>query len=326
MKTGWKVLALMIMAVFTISIVPLALAQGREGNGSQQEKGMGEQFKEKKQEIKQQMQELRENRMGWLKEKGDQLREMYEFKKQELEGLKEKAATCKANNNTECKSKKLELKKGVQQHLVNTENLIQNSYERMIEKINESTGLSEEQKQTLLQEVADLEAKLNEQKVKLDAMSENSTNQEFKDAIKELKSTWQDTKKMEHRLMASLINSRMDNIAEKHQEFQTTLDGKIAQLKNKGVDTTELENIAAKFKQQTEQLNTDRKAAEAAWVAAADKDNLDAAKKATEKVKQDLEQTRDTLRQFLDKFRELNREANHPVSEDNSTNTTEASV
>lgn len=318
----------MVMAIFSLSIVPLALAEGGDGTGPSEDKGMKEKFKEQKEKIEEQAKEMRENRMEWLKEKGDKIKEEYESKKGELEGLKEKSQICKAEekltSGTACQSKKLELKKGVQQHLVKTIELIENSYERMIEKIGESTGLSEEQKQTLLTQVSVLEATLTAQKEKLQAMSENSTNQEYKDAIKELKKMWQETSQMQHRLMADLVNSRMDNIAEKHEEFQTTLESKIAQLSAKGVDTTELEALAEKFKQETDQLNADREAAKAAWVSAADKDNLETAKEATEKVKEDLKQTRDTLREFLEKFRELNRESNRQGVEDSNETTIEA--
>ncbi len=329
MKTGWKVLALMILTVFMLSIVPLALAEN-EDKQSGEKQGVGKDLKDKleqkKAEIKEKTQEIRENRMEWVKEKSDKIKEMYEFKKQELEQLKEKQSACGGKdkkNTTDCQDKKLELKKGVKQHLLKTIDLIDDSYLRMTQKISASTGLTAEQKQTLLDQVTALEEKLTEQKAKVEAMADNATNVEFKEAIKELKNAWQDTRKMQHRLMASLINARMENIVEKHDEFYNAMNARIAALEQKGVDTTELEALAEKFKQQTEQLKADQTAAEDAWIAAIDKDKLDAAKEATEKVKEDLKQTRETLREFLEKFRELNKGAK-PVEATTETATTSA--
>ncbi|MFA6461076.1 MAG: hypothetical protein WCV90_02325 [Candidatus Woesearchaeota archaeon] len=343
-----KIMALLILAIFIVSVVPLAWAEDnstedtpeqvsevedgsvedvtKEATKERKEFGkeLKQKFEEKKVEIKEKAEEIRANHEEWIKEKSDKIKEQYESKKKELEQLKEKRSACGGegkNNSTDCEDKKLELKKGVKQHLINTLNLIDDSYARMIQKVNQSTGLTEDEKQTLLTQVASLEENLLVQKAKVEAMADNSTNAEFKDAIKELKKVWQDTQKAQHRLMASLISSRMDSIAEKHNEFQTSLDAKIEQLKQKGVDTTELETLAEKFKQQTEQLNLDRVAAEEAWVAAINKDSLEQSKEATGKVKEDLKQTQQTLREFLEKFRELNRTANRKVVENNQTAT-----
>ncbi|MFH0701354.1 MAG: hypothetical protein V2A62_02875 [Candidatus Woesearchaeota archaeon] len=332
-KTGWKVLALMILAIFTISVIPLAWAEEGDVNTPKGEKqGLSKELKEKleqkKAQIKEKNQEIRANQVEWVKEKSDKIKEQYEAKKQELEQLKEKQSACGSKdkkNTTDCQDKKLELKKGVKQHLLKTIDLIDDSYLRMTQKISASTGLTAEQKQTLLNQVATLEQTLIDQKAKVEALADNATNAEFKDTIKELKNVWQDTRKMQHRLMASLINARMENIVEKHDEFYITLTAKIEQLKQKGVDTLELEALAEKFKQQTEQLKADQTAATDAWIAAIDKDKLDAAKELTDKVKEDLKQTRETLREFLEKFKELNKEAkSKPVEA--ATETTTASA
>lgn len=353
-KSLGKIMALLILTIFIISVVPLAWAEdnsaedtseqvseGEDGTVEEPEKltekvtkerkelgkELKQKFEEKRVEIKQKAEEIRANHGEWIKEKSEKIKEQYESKKKELEQLKEKRSTCGGEgkkNSTDCEDKKLELKKGVKQHLINTFDLIDNSYARMLQKVNQSTGLTEEEKQSLLTQVASLEENLLAQKAKVEAMADNSTNEEYKEAIKELKNVWQDTQKMQHRLMASLISSRMANIAEKHNEFQTTLDAKIEQLKQKGVDTTELETLAEKFKQQTEQLNLDRVATEDAWVAAINKEELSASKEATAKVKEDLKQTQQTLREFLEKFRELNREANHQAREEFNQTATEA--
>jgi len=323
-----KTLALMMLAVFVLSIVPFVLAETEGSEVRIQNKEMKEKILEKGQEIKAKAEEIRDNKGEFFKERIEKAKESYEAKKQELEAVKDKVNACHGENKnvTECQDKKSELKRGVQQHLLSTIELIDSSYERIKERVTSSNTLSEEQKQQALDKIAQLQEQLSAQKIKVESLAENGTNTELKEAIKELKSLWQDTKKIQNRVIAQLTNSKLDEIVKKQEEYYNALQLRINSLSSKGIEVSELQSLAEQFQQQTNVLKEDKSTAESAWNTVVDKTDLDLAKESNQKVKEDLEKSRELLKQFLDKYRELNRPVReHNLSEVENT-TAEASA
>ena len=176
-----KFLALGVLLVFVLSIVPVAFAETgeRDSNVSIQEdvedqeevaeqntsekvvdgnlerdsekvRDRSESNKEKvKEKIKKAEERIKEARDKYQEVKERRQKAVDDLKEQnnELKELNEKSKKCKDESEV-CKDSKKSLKKGVQKHLVKTNEVIAKSLEKIANRI-EASKLSDEEKQTL---------------------------------------------------------------------------------------------------------------------------------------------------------------------------------
>ncbi|MBI4983630.1 hypothetical protein HZC32_03225 [Candidatus Woesearchaeota archaeon] len=328
MKTMLKLIAVVVLVIFALSVLPMALAEdttpgeGKEKTKEQKQE-LTEKLLEKKKELISTLEEKRQNQYEFFKEKIEVAKKRYEFQKQELETANEKSQACKreGKNSTECQEKKLELKRGVKQHLLKTVELIDSSLQRIIERVENSNVLAEEQQKEVLASLQTQEERLTAQKLKVETLVDTATNDELRVAIKELKDTWREVRKVQQRIIVQLINSKLDVLVSKHDEYYSAMEMRIDYLNKKGVDVTGLTALADQFKQQVDQLKADLKAAEDAWAYAKDREDLSEVHDAQQKVREDLEATRETLKEFLQKYRELAKNLKMPAGDRNLSTT-----
>ena len=313
----------MVLALFIISLVPAALADNDNGNGqngvpaselsdSDADDGSAEQTDDSleptpdreqlrehaptlKKVTAQQYQEMREltkQKMNDLKEQYQQakesygkLKEQYQEKRQLLVEANERVKVCQNAESEDCLQAKTELKNGVKQHLLNTNDLIDNSLERLRNRIEASTSLTEEEVSTTTASLEALEEKLTVERENVAALqAEGATNAELKDAIKNLKSVWQEVRTEQRSVISNLVSSKMVALEAKAAGYSEQLDEKIAELSAAGEDVAELERLRATYQEKVAAMEQHR-------------ENLDDAKES-------LNEVRESLRQFMLKYNE----------------------
>ncbi|HIG92643.1 MAG: hypothetical protein QT02_C0006G0012 [archaeon GW2011_AR9] len=219
--------------------------------------------------------------------------------------LKKSSRNCK-DDSQECHKKKDDLKRGVKQHLLKTVELIDDSLERLTNRVEASMVLSDDDKAQALASLVELEASLTIQKEQVQALAENATNEELRKAIQDLKHTWQDVQKEQRRIISGLIHHQLENVVEKHAEYGNAMKMRIDELTAKGVDTTELKALYDNFLQQLETLKEKEASAREKWLQAkTDSSKLEEWKEAQQEVREELAKAKEILREFMTKFREL---------------------
>lgn len=335
-------MAMLVLAVLMFSAVPTALAEQGNGNGN----GNGQIETEDNNEIEDETEnnaeveevtedntntedsweekgvkavEKAQERFSQAREKFEQAKNKYldakvkiQEHKEELTRVKEKVKSCKNGENETCQGFKTELNKGVQQHLLKTVDLIDSSLQRLIERVESSDTLSEEEKQAALTRINELEAELTVKKEAVQAMTETATNEELKAAIKDLKELWQDVSKEQKLLLASLINSRLDNLANvKLPEFDNAMTLRIDEIKELGGDTTELEAIQERYNDAMDQLQEDQADAKKMWTEyKLGEATSEEWRTAQQKVREGLSDSKEIIREFLTQYREQKQELN----------------
>ncbi|MBI4981290.1 hypothetical protein HZC30_07095 [Candidatus Woesearchaeota archaeon] len=255
-----------------------------------------------------------------LKDHREKAKEIYDQQKDELKDRRARMQKICKETPEQCASKTSEFKVGAQQHLEKTLELVTASVEKITNRVEDSKVLTKEEKKLALEQIAQLEAKLAEEQKKLEALSADTSREEWNAAIREFKLMWTQVRQSEQRIVSLLISSKMENLVEKHDEFYNSMLMRIDALKSKDVDTAPLEEIAAEFKEQMNGLAEDQKAAREAWAKATDREALQQAKDAQQKVRDGMKETKETLHKFVEEYKTLNKlaEATSDASENNS--------
>lgn len=239
--------------------------------------------KERVQKVRQNLEEVKAQYKE-AKERYSQAKELYETEKAKFKETKEKAKRC-LSDSEDCKVKKTELKKGVAQHLLKTNDLIARSLEKLTDRVQNSNALTEEQKAEALASIEELETTLAAEKDRVNALAVNATNAELREAIQNLKHVWQDVRKEQRKIVSLLISAKLENMSEKLAQYSTSMQQSIDQLKAAGKDTTELEALYADFAGKVEALKT-APATEAATLLQEAKELLRQFKSAEEELKE----------------------------------------
>lgn len=323
--------ALAVLAIFMLSILPVALAEEETGTGvedvpavdgtedvlEEPVKGKENKVPPKKQvNIKQKSkkfleetkEKIRNNRERYnkLKEKQKEAKQFVEKHRERLNELKGKVNKCEGDD---CKEFKKNLKVGVKNHLVKTSDLIARSVEKLLDRIENSNVMTDEEKEEALVKVRALEEKLSAKKDEIEAMADEATAAEIRGKIKELKDLWNEIRKEQRWIITQLINNKMGNLADKHDEFYNSMQMRISNLKEKGATDEQLEKvrtIAEEFKVAVDKLKADQEAADAAWEnSKVSKERLEDAKEKQIVVRKDLRETKELLREFVKEFKSI---------------------
>ncbi len=238
-----------------------------------------------------------------LKVRHKEARTSYHEHRVELRQLKKDAKGCKEDSE-DCPNKRLALKKGVKQHLLKTEALIDRSLEKLTNRVEASKALSEEDKEEALAKIAGLEERLTTAREKVEALKDEATNEDLKAAIKELKQTWQDIRKEQRRIVASLVRAKLESVVEKHVEFENGMQMRIDQLQEQGVDTSELEKMKEEFASELEDVKEKQQEADEAWQQAGE-GSINEFREAQRIFREEMEGTKEVLRKFMREYRQL---------------------
>ena len=137
-------------------------------------------------------------------------------------------------------------------------------------------------------------------------MTENSSAQEIKSEIKELKETWKEVRKEQQRLIVLSTNAKVETLLEKHHGLVRSMEARIAAATKAGADTSDLVAIEARFETHITALEEKYKAAKEKWQQS---DHTETARKewqlALQEIRKGMKQSQEILREFMHEFRSL---------------------
>ncbi|MDP3733890.1 MAG: hypothetical protein Q8R37_01560 [Nanoarchaeota archaeon] len=284
-----------------------------------------ERRKERLEEVKDRLETIREkvadNRVKYLaaKNRYHEAQKDYREKKSELAQLRKEAKTCD-DDTDDCEQRKKGLRKGTQQHLLKTIAVMERSLERLLDRVEHSNVLNEEEKETAFTAILELEVELDAQKAALESSAAEMSAEELRSAIQDLKDTWQKVRTTQRRIVAMLTNSKQENLIAKHKEYINGMELRIDDLAAQGVDVSELEDLLREFKEIVARLEEHYAQSQTVFDdLQSGRDLLEQWRKAQKKVREDLLDSKAVLRKFLAEYRELRKEG-HPDGNETDDN------
>ena len=260
-----------------------------------------------KKELKFDLSKARE-RLEEAKERYQQAKEDQNDHRQKVLELNKIARQCNAENE-QCAKLKVELRVGVKNHLLKSVQVVERSLEKLTKTIEKMEDLSEEEKENALDLVADLEAELETEKAEIEAFTSETSQEEIRAAIKDLKELNQKVHKLQRRLVGLLVNAKLHVLVEKHAELKTGMEARIDAAAESGADVSELEAILAEFDAKVAELEEDYKTAQQKWMEAKTAEDFDQFNRelraAQHEVREDLKEIKQILRKFVAEYKEL---------------------
>jgi len=263
-----------------------------------------------KQEVKHEVKLLKNarERLEDAKERFHEAKEKQREHREKVLELHKKARRCNAENE-DCAALKLELRLGVKNHLLKSVQVVERSLEKLTKTVEKMEDLSEEEKQNALDLIADFEAELDAQKAKIDSFTNETSQEEIRAAIKDLKELNQKVHKLQRRLVGLLVNAKLHVLVGKHEDLHTSMQARIDAAAEAGADVSELEAILAEFDAKVAELEQDYEAAKQKWMEAKDAEDFDLFNRelraAQHAVRKDLQETKKILRNFLAEYKEV---------------------
>ncbi len=209
----------------------------------------------------------------------------------------------------DCAALKVELRAGVKNHLLKSAQVVERSLEKLTKTMEKMEDLSEEEKESASSRIADLEAELDAQKAKIDSFTNETSQEEIRAAIKELKELNQKVHKLQRRLVGLLVNAKLHVLVEKQADLHLSMQARIDALAETGADVSELEAILAKFDAKVEELKQDYKTAQEKWMEAKTAEDFDQFNRelraAQHEVREDLKELKKILREFLHEHKQV---------------------
>ncbi len=326
-----KIFAMIVLALFILSVVPMAFADHPGENTDEEdrrEKNIREETMEKSIEEKRPktknakavkaLERVRERlakskvssekareRLIVAKEKYSDARERFNEHKGKLVEMKKAARVCEDDSET-CKKGKLNLKIGVKNHLLKTVNLISSSLERLSERVEDSKLLTAEQKEDALLKIDALEERLIAERESVEALADEATAEELRDAVKSLKELWKEVRKEQKKIIAGLTHSKLGSAVEKHNGLVQSMEARIASLEKIGADVSELKDILTRFREHVTAVQDDYAAAKEKWQSADNRlEALGEWREAQKAVRERMKESKVLLREFVAAYSKL---------------------
>ena len=329
-----KIIGMFMLMVFIVSMVPLALAEEETtGNGigvtdvvdsavaaAMEVKESVDEPEERAERIRQakdardntvkKIKQAKENfeeskrRYDKAREKFKQAHNVFKENKGELETLRERARC--AEDSTVCEGYKGKFKSGVKNHLIKKLDVMMSSLERLESKIEDVKKISDEDKREALATIAELKTDVESLKERTEALANDVSGEDLRASIKEINEAWKVIKEEQKKILAGLMNSRMDNLVEKHKEYINGMELRIDDLREKGMDVTTLEETKESFVRHVEKLVSDHREAKQVWEdVKVGEAELSEWKEAQKLVREDMKESKKILRQFISEYKDL---------------------
>ncbi|HLC70977.1 MAG TPA: hypothetical protein VJI32_03160 [Candidatus Nanoarchaeia archaeon] len=300
-KNLQRFITLAVLVLFTLSIVPVAFAE----ETSEREQARERAARMMKKDAAMERAEAFREQLQEKKERFTAAREAFLEKKERLSELKHRATQC-VNDSEDCRTKKSDLKRGVKDHLIKTAELIDKSLEKLIERVNDSKVLSEQEKQDALNRLTELEKQVEEQVAELEALPDTTTNEELRTHIKELKDLWHKVRKEQRWVITQLTNHKQDNLVEIYVRFGDRAEAQIAKLTAQGADVAALEELLVKYQESVEALKVAQGEAKVAWLdAKSSPEALEHARTLQQAFREHAKETKASLRNLLQELKEV---------------------
>ncbi len=274
------------------------------------------------------LQKARE-RLEEAKEKYKEAMENQRENRQKVLDLSKELKRCNTNKK-DCAALRVNLKTGVKNHLLKSVQVVERSLEKLTKTVEKIEDLSEEEKGYALDLIADLNAELEAQKAKINAFTPETSPEEIRAAIKDLKELNQKVHKMQRRLVGLLVNSKLYVLVQKHAEIRTGMQARIDVLAATGADVSELEATLAEFDAKVEELKQDYETAKQKWMEAKDAEDFDQfnrdLREAQHEVRKDLQEIKEILRKFLKEHKEIKEGSEETSDEENESEEAESNT
>ena len=336
MKITTKIIGLIVLALFCLSILPIAFAdndksedriRGRmlfEGNEIESEsrteisdgeveieerirvRERSEDDEEDENEIDDKEEDENEvdddsdkrfEKFEKIREKLKEAQEKIKENRKSLLKIKERVSSCREEE--DCFEIKKELRRGVVDHLEKSLNVLVNLIAKVKDRV-ENSALSEEERSGALIQLVEAEEKANALLANLSSAN-IETAEEVKTTIKEVKEIWKDAQETQRSLVAQLMSKKTEDLIEKHQILSARMQTMIDTLSGKGLNVTAMEEIHARFDEHIAKVEEDYKKAEDLR----ESGDRQAWRKAMQIVKDDLGESRKLLREFTRAQRDL---------------------
>jgi hypothetical protein len=310
LKMVKKLFGIFVLAIFILSVVPMALAETGNAN---------EGMKEAKEKW-----DLARNRYAAAKENYKAAKEKYQNHKGNILEIRERVKACKEDD--ECKKGKKDLKVGVKNHLGKTGDVILRSLDKLKSRIEDSKTMTDDEKENALARLSVKEEELLTLIDRIKEMSEDATAEELREAIKSLKDLWKEIQREQKWVITQLINHRLSTVVDKHDEYYNAMEMRYSTLEEKGASAEDLESlkeIMERFREEVAKLNVEQEEATEAWKRAkSSPEGLEEAKAEQEDVREQMKITKEVLREFTAEFKEIYQELKTDEVEDESEDET----
>ena len=173
-------------------------------------------------------------------------RQKFKDSQKALIEAKKSVEKCKSINSDECKKARKDNKAHSAKFVDGSIEQVYKMLERA-KKAAESSNINEEQKAQL---VSDLDAKLAELgllRQKQGQIQSQNTAREIKDAAKNMKNFWSNSKHSVQKNNLKVSSSKLGGLVVKMEKLQVRLNAEIEKFKNNGKDTAELDTKIALF-------------------------------------------------------------------------------
>lgn len=316
-----KIIAAIILALFVISVVPMALAEEVNENEDQQDQiedrplqerhqrtkariaAQREQLITDKQELQQRAKTLRQNTQERIKqmrvtykdakEHYQTARTRFNEHKQDLHALRERLQNCEED----CEQIKQDLRNGASTHLLKALDVMEQNTQRLEAK------LVEQDLDTAT--LSEIKQNIQTQQDALENLGEENQASQLKDIAKQTRLIHKDLKQVHRIVVAQLLHQKITTVIDKHAAISDRMQAKIDKIGG----SAELEEIKEKFDQQVAQItDMHQESADLFSEVQSGKEAHDLWHAAHLEVRKELKASKQYLREFMQVYSTLQSE------------------
>lgn len=176
------------------------------------------------------------------------------------------------------------------------------SLQKIKAKVNESEDVTDNESAEI---IAKLDAKITAiamLKVKIEALNENSTNEEIRALAKELKSVWKDAEHEAKRHAGRVVSSKIGGIVVRLKHLEVKLERTLEKAIEQGKNTSEVESLVVEFNSELSLAQEKYKASVDAYLQAKTQEDM---KKAASMLKEAREALNEAHKKLKEIFKEL---------------------
>ena len=254
---------------------------------------LGKEVREKIKESINDRKVLREKLIA-IKEKNEEVKEQYKLHRKHLAKLKDVLGGC---NTEDCKSEaKEKYNDAAQDHVLKMVDVMKRSLDKLKEHLGLYKDLTDDEKDNILSLV-------DGHYETLSSLEERVNNGEsLREVVNELKELRKEINKLRRHTSSLLTAHKIKTIVEKHTNLVNGMEKRIQFAEGEGYDTTNLKDIAARFRENFDNLEDLYSDIQEKWEVAQQEKTREAygeVRKAREEVKETLKESRKLLREFV---------------------------
>lgn len=293
---------LTILAVFLVALSPLALAQETETTTDAPQRVKAQEMREQIKDVRMVKQDVRAMRLD--------TRDAIKAERARIVALADELRACKGQNTEDCKQKRASGKTTVKQTLMNAADQVLKLLNDAKARIEASEIASKEEAMSKIDaHITSIEAA----KAKVEALTEESTRDEYNAANKELRNAINEARKDLKTSTHSLVSRRMGLVIGMAEQLEKRLDNALAKLAEKGVDTSAIDVEAFKAKvSEAKRLHSEAIALFEQSKTATGDARADLVKQANEKLREAhaaLKESHQILKDVVNQFKRVNQGA-----------------